>query len=83
MARETGKVVVEHGTIPNTELFEELKHQSSNEGIMDIAAFISGKQQPGNHDSKDRFELYALGDAVTSRNIHTAIYDAFRLCSVI
>ena len=83
MERETGKVVVEHGTISNTELFDELKHLSSNDGIMDIDAFISGKRQPKNNDSKNTFELYALGDAVTSRNIHTAIYDAFRLCSAL
>jgi thioredoxin reductase len=83
MERETGKVVVEHGTIPNTELYDELKCLSSNNGVMDIDAFISGKRQPKNTNFKNNFELYCIGDAVTSRNIHMAIYDAFRLCSVL
>lgn len=81
--RETGKVVVEHGTIPNTELYDELKPLSRNNGIMDIDAFISGKRQPKNNKLKNNFELYCIGDAVTSRNIHMAIYDALRLCSAL
>ena len=30
-----------------------------------------------------RFQLFRIGDAVTSRNIHAAVYDALRLCSAI
>jgi hypothetical protein len=26
------------------------------------------------------FRLYRIGDAVASRNVHAAIYDALRLC---
>jgi hypothetical protein len=29
------------------------------------------------------FELHRIGDAVTSRNVHGAIYDALRLCSAL
>ena len=29
------------------------------------------------------FQLFRIGDAVTSRNIHAAVYDALRLCSAI
>jgi len=29
-----------------------------------------------------RFELHRIGDAVASRNIHAAVYDALRLCHV-
>lgn len=83
LERETGIVVVEHGTIPNTELYDELKCLSSNSGVMNIDAFISGKRQSKNNNLKNKFELYCIGDAVTSRNIHMAIYDAFRLCSVL
>jgi NADPH-dependent 2,4-dienoyl-CoA reductase/sulfur reductase-like enzyme len=83
MKRKTGKVVVEHGTIPDTELYDELKCLSSNSGVMNIDAFISGKRQPKNNNLEKKFELYCIGDAVTSRNIHMAIYDAFRLCSVL
>ncbi len=27
-----------------------------------------------------RFQLFRVGDAVASRNIHAAIYDSLRLC---
>jgi hypothetical protein len=27
--------------------------------------------------------LYRIGDAVASRNVHAAMYDALRLCSVL
>ena len=27
-----------------------------------------------------RFQLFRIGDAVASRNIHAAVYDAQRLC---
>jgi len=27
-----------------------------------------------------RYRLFRIGDAVTSRNIHAAVYDALRLC---
>ena len=30
-----------------------------------------------------RFQLFRIGDAVASRNIHAAVYDALRLCSAI
>ena len=29
------------------------------------------------------YQLFRIGDAVASRNIHAAIYDAFRLCLVL
>ena len=30
-----------------------------------------------------KFHLFRIGDAVASRNIHAAIYDALRLCVAI
>jgi NADPH-dependent 2,4-dienoyl-CoA reductase/sulfur reductase-like enzyme len=81
--RETSQVVVEHGTVPNTELYHELKHLSSNNGVTNIDAFISGERQPKGKNSEKYFDLYYIGDAITSRNIHMAIYDAFRLCSAL
>jgi len=32
------------------------------------------------HNPEGRFRLYRIGDAVSSRNVHAAIYDALRLC---
>ncbi len=78
--RQAGQVVVEHGTVPNDELYEDLRSLSSNNGVTDIDAFISGRKQPKGRNSDGQFEIYRIGDAVASRNIHMAIFGSFRLC---
>ena len=78
--RHTGQMVIEHGTVPNDKLYQDLRPLSSNNGITEIDAFIAGRPQPKGRNSDGHFELYRIGDAVTSRNIHMAIFDAFRLC---
>lgn len=81
--RQTDQVVVEHGTVPNDELYQNLRHLSRNNGVTNIDAFIAGRPQPTGRNSDGQFELYRIGDAVSSRNIHMAIFDAFRLCSAL
>jgi hypothetical protein len=71
-------VIVEHGTIPNEELFQQLKPLSDNDGNTDYDKLLAGQSQP----SGSGFELYRIGDAVASRNIHAAILDARRLCQI-
>jgi len=78
--RQAGQVVIEHGTVPSNGLYEDLRSLSSNNGVTDINAFISGRKQPKIINSDGQFELYRIGDAVASRNIHMAIFDSFRLC---
>ncbi len=78
--RTVDAVVYEHGVVPNSELYEGLRDSSSNNGVVDIPALISGQTQPG--DGKG-FELYRIGDAVASRGIAAAMYDARRLCQSI
>ncbi len=39
---------------------------------------LAVRPQPAATDG--RFQLYRVGDAVSSRNIHAAVYDALRLC---
>jgi len=73
------QIVVNHGTIPLDELYFELKPQSSNLGVLDQKAFVSGKPQITVNNSKGRFQLFRIGDAVAARNTHAAIYDALRL----
>jgi hypothetical protein len=41
---------------------------------------IAGKSQLIAGNSSGRFRLWRIGDAVASRNIHAAVYDALRLC---
>ncbi len=73
-------VVVEHGTLPADELYQGLKAGSRNHGEIDQAALLTGRPQDLTHNADGAFQLFRVGDAVTSRNIHAAIYDSLRLC---
>jgi hypothetical protein len=78
---EADHIVVERGTIPAGDLFEAARMHSANDGQLDLAAFARGKPQPAADGAGDgKFHLYRIGDASASRDIHTAIYDAYRLC---
>ncbi len=78
--RLVDQVVVEHGTLPQDELYFALKEQSANRGEVDYRALIAGRPQSLVSNPEGRFRLFRIGDAVASRNIHAAIYDALRLC---
>lgn len=73
------QVVINYGTQPLDELYFELKPLSINEGSVDHDALINGQLQSTvrNHDGS--FQLFRIGDAVSARNTHAAIYDALRL----
>lgn len=73
------QIIVNHGTIPLDDLYFELKPESSNLGAMDYEAFIAGKPQSLNDNPTAKFQLFRIGDAVSARNTHAAIYDALRL----
>jgi N-methyl-L-proline demethylase len=77
--REVDQVVVEHGTMPFDGLYFDLKELSSNRGEVDHRALIAGRPQALRTNPDGRFQLFRIGDAVASRNIHAAIYDALRL----
>ncbi len=69
-------IIVEHGTLPLTEAYDALITRSANTGVTDMAALVEGRPQPS---ASNGFTLHRIGDAVASRNIHAAIYDARRL----
>ena len=71
-------VVLNNGTLPLDELYFELKPLSVNKGEVHYPALIKGLPQPFTR-AVDGFRLYRIGDAVSSRNTHAAIYDALRL----
>ena len=73
------QVVVEHGTIPMDELYFALKPHSTNLGEVDYSALLGGNSQSVLRNPEGMFTLYRIGDAVSSRNIHAAVYDALRL----
>ena len=78
--RIVDQVVVENGTTPLADLYFELKQESVNHGEIDYQALIAGKPQAVRSNENGKFQLFRIGDAVASRNIHAAIYDALRLC---
>ncbi|WP_285539562.1 NAD(P)-binding protein [Brucella sp. NBRC 12950] len=77
--RVASQVVVDNGTIPLADIFFALRENAANLGethfelpeATDLAAARSG------------FEIHRIGDAIASRDIYSAIQDAFRLCSII
>jgi len=77
--RSFDQVVINHGTIPLDELYFELKPLSSNLGAVDTDALIAGRPQTVNGNPGGAFQLFRIGDAVSARNTHAAIYDALRL----
>ena len=81
--RRVDQVVVDHGTLPADDLYFALKPDSSNRGEVDQASLLDGQLQSVVNNPAGTFQLFRLGDAVNSRNIHAAIYDALRLCAVI
>jgi len=78
--RRIEQVVVEHGTLPLDDLYFDLKEGSRNRGEMDYRALIDGRPQNINANPQATYQLFRIGDAVSSRNVHAAIYDALRLC---
>jgi len=77
--RDFDQIVVNHGTLPMDELYFELKPQSKNLGAVNQEALIFGRPQPLDANPDGAFALYRIGDAVSARNTHAAIYDALRL----
>ncbi len=77
--RLVDQLVVEHGTIPLDDVYFALKPQSTNLGAVDYDALIEGEAQQVERNRQGKFKLFRIGDAVSSRNVHAAIYDALRL----
>ena len=77
--REVDQIVVDHGTDPLDEVYFALKPLAQNRGAIDYGSLIAGRPQLIKPRPEGGFALYRIGDAVASRNIHAAIYDALRL----
>ena len=73
-------VAIEHGTLPLDGLYFDLVPDSQNLGELDLHSLVSGKGSRVQRNPDGRFQLYRIGDAVASRNIHAALHDALRLC---
>ncbi|UWQ54057.1 NADH:flavin oxidoreductase [Leisingera caerulea] len=76
---EYDQVVVNYGTLPLDDLYFALKEHATNRGEVDHGALIAGRPQAVAANPDGRFQLFRIGDAVSARNTHAAIYDALRL----
>lgn len=76
---EYDQVIVNQGTLPLDELYFSLKPQASNFGEIDHEVLIGGEGKLfPQRNPEGGFVLYRIGDAVSSRNTHAAVYDALR-----
>ncbi|MEE9427498.1 MAG: N-methylproline demethylase, partial [Paracoccaceae bacterium] len=73
----TDQVVLETGTDPLAEVFFDLRDGATNKGISDVDAMANWSPQP--QTATQGYALHRLGDAVTSRSIHAALLEAYRL----
>ncbi|WP_216589140.1 FAD-dependent oxidoreductase [Streptomyces brasiliscabiei] len=81
--RTVDQIIVEHGTTPVDDVYFELKARSRNQGAVDQDALLNLRPQQIVRNEQGTFQLFRVGDAVTSRNIHAAILDSYRLCLAI
>ncbi len=77
--REVDAVVVDHGAQPLADLYFDLKPGSTNLGAVDYGALMQGRPQELARNDRGSYQLFRIGDAVSNRNIHAAVYDALRL----
>lgn len=81
--RRVDQVVVNHGTRPLDDLYFDLRPDSINQGEVDYEALIAGTPQQITSNPDGRYQIFRIGDAVSARNTHAAIYDALRLVKVL
>jgi hypothetical protein len=79
--RLVDQVVIECGTLPAADVYFELREASRNRGEIDLGAFAECRLEPIESNLSGSFMLYRIGDAVASRNIHAAMFDAIRITS--
>ena len=65
--------------MPTTAVYFALRDGSRNGGALDLDAYLAGRAQDLVVHPTSRYQLFRLGDAVASRNIHAAMYEARRL----
>ena len=76
------QLIVERGTVPMEDVYQDLRARSANNGVTDIALMTGARTQGDDRPQlAGSFVLHRIGDAVASRDIYSSIYEAYRLCS--
>ena len=75
------QIVIENGTVPMEDVYTDLKDRSKNQGVTDLRDMTGQTGQVEERHPGGGFILHRIGDAVASRDVYSAIYDAYRLCS--
>ncbi|MGD8709953.1 MAG: FAD-dependent oxidoreductase, partial [Ectothiorhodospiraceae bacterium] len=78
--RLVDQIIVENGVRPDEALYYALKPDSRNLGQVDVHALFNDRPQPSLSEAGDGYLLFRIGDCVSQRNAHAAIYDALRIC---
>jgi len=76
-------VVAEVGTRPVTDVYDALVAGSRNGGEIDLEDLMALRPQSAVRNPDGDYQLFRIGDAVASRNVHAAMLDAARLCRAI
>ncbi|MFC5992534.1 NAD(P)-binding protein [Limoniibacter endophyticus] len=77
--QHASQIVIDNGTVPMDEIFSALRDRSANRGESNFD--LRFEQDEDALRAEGSFEIHRIGDAVASRDIYSAIQDAFRLCS--
>ena len=76
--RLVDQIVCELGTLSNDDLYKVLQPFSCNLGEVDYDALLENRPQLLKTNPEGEFQLFRIGDAVSSRNIYAAIFEADR-----
>jgi N-methyl-L-proline demethylase len=77
--RVVDAVVAEVGTVPVTDAYDELLAGSINHGEVHLENLLALRPQTAVRNANGTYQLFRIGDAVASRNVHAAMLDAARL----
>jgi hypothetical protein len=82
---ECDRLILDHGTIPVDDVFQDLRAESKNSGVHDPEDLASIRMPPAANESQNMegFTLFRIGDAVSSRDIYAAILEANRISRAI
>ena len=77
--RVVNAIVAETGTVAISDVYDDLVPLSSNGGEVRFEALLSEQPQTAVRNPEGKFQVFRIGDAISSRGIHNAILDAARI----